>query len=214
VISSSVSSPADLYFRSSPTFASPTDDNRSLYRHRILLTNSTFYIARNMDRVSNNDANNRRRRSNNRRRSNQPRRRNVTAAGVDTDYEAELWGDRSTILKKISIPGQSVYGRRQLAHDLKRLGFLDTSIYPTVFTFLVSLPALYCNSDLLFVLDPKVFNFLCKAWNEEDRDEFDFILLKRIHSAIVQRVNKTRGNNQPTFPGSLYRRDPNVVTSW
>ena len=121
MISSSVSSPADLYFRSSPTFASPTDDNRSLYRHRILLTNSTFYIARNMDRVTNYGANNRRR-SNNRRRPNKLRIRNVIA--VDKYQEAEIWGGRSIIVKNIFIPGQSVYGRRQLAYDLKRLGFL------------------------------------------------------------------------------------------
>ena len=32
----------------------------------------------------------------------------------------------------------------------------------------------------------RVFNVLCnKAWNMEDSDGYDFILLKRIHSAIV-----------------------------
>ena len=78
-----------------------------------------------------------------------------------------------------------MYGRRQLAHDLKRLVFLDTSIYHTIFTFLVSLPALYRNSDLLFVLDPNDFDSLCKAWNQEDSDDVGFVLLKRIHAAIV-----------------------------
>ena len=91
---------------------------------------------------------------------------------------------------------------------------LNTAIYPTIFTFLVRLSALYCNSDLLFVLGENVFNLLCKAWNEEDSDEFDFILLKMIHASEVQIVNKPRGNKKPMFPGSLYRRNPNVVASW
>ena len=122
--------------------------SRTLYRHRIVQINPTFYIARIMDRVTNNDVNNRTRRSNTRRRSNQHRKRNIVV--VNRDQEANKWEARSSTVKDISVPIQSVYGRRQMAHDSKRIRFMDTSIYPPVSTFLVRLPALYYTSNLLF----------------------------------------------------------------
>lgn len=76
-----------------------------------------------------------------------------------------------------------------MAHDLKRIGFMDISIYPTSFSFIVILPAPYRNSALRFVLDSNVLSltliFECKSRYSEDGDDFDFVLFTIMYTAIV-----------------------------
>ena len=54
-----------------------------------------------------------------------------------------------------------------MAGTLRSLGFLNKDAHPTTHGFIFSLPFLYRRTDIQFVMDKRVFEFLVNRWIQE-----------------------------------------------
>lgn len=81
-------------------------------------------------------------------------------------------GPRFNQFHDITVPGQSREERYSMLRNLRRLGFLDSTEYPTTLDFIESLPHLHQRADVLFAMDIRVYNFLLAGWMKEGT--FDF----------------------------------------
>ena len=138
-----------------------------------------------------------------------PQRRQVIR-GVETIYID--WGCREELVRDVYVPGQTENQRARMARDLRLYGFMDDDEYPTILDFMVSLPQLYLQWSVLFFVDFRIFNFLVRVWYRECPQEFDFLLLSRIHSSLLDRIHVSRYMSPPHRP-TIYYRDPDVSTA-
>lgn len=99
-----------------------------------------------------------------------------------------------------------------MVKNLRSLGFLDAEAYPTVKDFVESLPHLYIRTDLMFVMDSRVFNFLAEGWAKEGN--FDFSSVSIIYEKILAKL-ATAGSAAVPSQQTKYRRDAvSVVAEW
>lgn len=137
----------------------------------------------------------------------------VRIFGPGEDSMGVFLGPRYRCFHDVQVPGQSRDDRFAMIRQLRSMGFLDGTAYPTTRDFIESLPHLFRRQDITFAMDIRVFNYVtCSGWAKDGT--FDYLISSRVYDAILDKRESIKWSTIPHRQTKYARDLSGVVAEW